>query len=239
MKDWRLWFGVVVSAVCLYLAAHGVDWGSLQGALRQVQAAPLLLALGLSLWIALARAYRWRAVLAPNSRPKIRRLFNLLNAGYFVSNVAPLRLGDVLRAYLLAELEHLSVVRALSTVVVERILDTLTIMVLLLVLVPVVSLPTDLLRPALGVGLVAVLALSLLGVGREGALSYALVLHALLYLSSSALGLLGLWIEGFSYARLKDVVARAQNGRSVAPNGRPDLDNHPGAPDGATTNLEL
>ena len=353
MRNWRLWLGLGVSAVCLCLAARGVDWGSLQGALRQVEAVPLLVALGLSLWIALARAYRWRAVLAPHSKPKIRRLFNLLNAGYFVSNVAPLRLGDVLRAYLYAELEHLSVVRALSTVVVERILDTLIIVLLLLALLPAVSLPASLLRPALGVGLVAVLAilllaalvsrrqqmwarlqtwssrlplvrrlglvlrpaaagleglaagaldgvaalgswhqamaaggwslavwlsaavqfylvlhavglrlpvtagllvlcltslgmvvpsspgyvgvfeylavlaLSLFGVSREGALGYALVLHVLLYVSSSVLGLLGLWIEGFSYARLKDVVARAhdghfvdQDGRAVAQDGR-------------------
>ena len=357
-----------VSAVCLYLAARGVDWDSLQGALRQVEAVPLLVALGLSLWIALARAYRWRAVLAPHSKPKIRRLFNLLNAGYFVSNVAALRLGDVLRAYLYAELEHLSVVRALSTIVVERILDTLIIVLLLLALLPVVSLPASVLRPALGVGLVAVLAmlllavlvsrrhqmwarlqtwssrlplvrrlglerlasgaldgvaalgswhqamaaggwslavwlsaavqfylvllsvglrlpvaagllvlsltslgmvvpsspgyvgvfeylavlaLSLFGVSREGALGYALVLHVLLYLSSSVLGLLGLWIEGFSYARLKDVVSRAQdghfvaqNGHSAAQDGRLDaqdwhLDSDSTSPNGATTDLKL
>jgi glycosyltransferase 2 family protein len=355
MRNWRLWLGVVVSAACLYLAARGVDWASLREALRQVQVAPLLLGVGLSLWIALARAYRWRTVLAPFSEPKIGRLFNLLNAGYFVSNVAPFRIGDVLRAYLCAELEQLSVVRVLSTVVVERILDTLTIVILLLALVPVVSLPASLLRPALGVGSIAVLAmlvlvvlawrrqqvwdtlgawasqqpfvkrlglerltnaaldgmaalgswrqvtkagawsmaiwlsaavefnvmlhaaglrlpasagllvlcltslgmvvpsspgyvgvfeylavlaLSLYGVSREGALSYALILHGMLYLSSSVLGLLGLWIEGFSYARLKDVVARAQNGHSVSSSKPSGLNIHPGAPDGAAKHLD-
>jgi uncharacterized protein (TIRG00374 family) len=349
MRNWRLWLGMLVSVGCLYLATRGADLGRLIEALRQVQAGPLFAAVGLLLWISLARAYRWRAVLALQSKPGLGRLFNLLNVGYFVSNVTPLRLGDALRAYLCAELEHLSVVHALSAVVVERLLDTLTIVALLLAQLPLVSLPASLLRPALGVGFVAVLAmlvlaalvsrqqqipalvtswasrlpfasrlglerlasavldgvaalgswrqvlisggwslaiwlsaavqfhlvllsmglrlpvtagllvlcltslgmvvpsspgyigvfeymavlaLSFFGVGREVALSYALLLHALLYLGSTALGLVGLWIEGYSYARLKGVVARAQGGHF-------DLDVQPTASNGATHDVKL
>ena len=41
------------------------------------------------------------------------------------------------------------------------------------------------------------------------ALGYALVLHAVLYLSSFVLGVIGIWFEGYSYARLRDVLAQA------------------------------
>jgi len=329
MKSWRIWIGVLVSVLCLYLAARGIDFHSLLEALRQVRVIWLLLALGLLVLIALARSYRWRLLFYPLQGLKIGRLFNLLNIGYLVSSVTPLRLGDVLKAYLCAELEGLSIARTLSTVVVERIADTLTVVLLLLVLLPLVSLPTNLLRPAFGVGLVAiaavivlvgavsrrkrsqalfdrlaarfrildrepvrrsvvsavdglaalgswplaigvgawslaiwltaaaqfyvviravglqlpftagllvvcltslgmvvpsspgyvgvfeyltVLSLSLFGVSKEAALGYALVLHAVLYLSSSVLGVLGVWFEGYSYARLREVLAQADPG---------------------------
>jgi len=141
---------MLVSVLCLYLAARGIDFHSLLEALRQVRVIWLLLALGLLVLIALARAYRWRLLFYPLQGLKVGRLFNLLNIGYLVSSVTPLRMGDVLKAYLCAELEGLSIARTLSTVVVERIADTLTVVLLLLVLLPLVSLPTNLLRPALG-----------------------------------------------------------------------------------------
>ncbi len=326
MKNWRLWIGMLVSVLCLYLAARGIDLRSLLEALRQVQVVWLLLALGLLVLGNMARAYRWRLLFYPLRTLGIRRLFNLLNIGYLVGSVTPMRLGDVLKAYLCAELECLSVVRSLSTVVVERIADTVAILLLLLVILTQVSLPAALVQPVLGVGLVAggavvavlvvalrrqqsleffdrlavrvpvlnrepirrgvasavdglaalgswtlavrvgtwsliiwlcaglqfylvmpalgldlpltaallvlcltslgmvvpsspgyvgvfeylaVLALSVFGVTREVALGYALVLHAFLILSSSVLGILGIWVEGYSYTRLRDALAQA------------------------------
>jgi uncharacterized membrane protein YbhN (UPF0104 family) len=59
---------------------------------------------------------------------------------------------------------------------------------------------------------ITVVALSLFAVGREAALGYALVLHALSYVSLAILGLAALWSEGYSYARLRAVLARAGDG---------------------------
>jgi uncharacterized membrane protein YbhN (UPF0104 family) len=55
---------------------------------------------------------------------------------------------------------------------------------------------------------ITVVALSLFAVGREAALGYALVLHALSYVSLAILGVAALWSEGYSYARLREVLAR-------------------------------
>jgi len=57
-----------------------------------------------------------------------------------------------------------------------------------------------------------VVALSLFGVGKDRALSYALVLHAFGYLSLAVPGVFGLWMEGYSYARLRDVMSDAGTG---------------------------
>jgi hypothetical protein len=53
-------------------------------------------------------------------------------------------------------------VRTLSTVVVERIADTLAVVLLLVLLIPFVSLPAGLVRPAFGIGLVAIVAVLVL-----------------------------------------------------------------------------
>jgi uncharacterized protein (TIRG00374 family) len=326
MKNWRLWGGILVSLLCLYWVARGMDWRSVRAALGHTNLGWLLPAFGILVGCMWARAQRWRLLLLPLPGLRTGRLFNLLNISYLVNNVSPFRLGDVLRAYLCAELEQLSVVRALSTVVIERVADTLAIVLLLLVLLPTVSLPMQVVRPALGIGLAAlaaacllvllalrrewslafldrlstrlrfltrtplrrllasavdglaalgswrravgvlawslaiwlgtalqfyavmqatrlhlpfaaaltvlcltslamvvpsspgyvgvfeyisVLALSLFAVGREDALGYALVLHGLSYVALAILGAAALWSEGYSYARLRAVLARA------------------------------
>jgi uncharacterized protein (TIRG00374 family) len=162
MKNWRLWGGILVSLLCLYLAVKGVDFHSLLAVLSHthwVWLVPTFVILAGGMW---ARALRWRLVLLPEQGTRTSRLFNLVNISYLVNNIFPFRLGDVLRAYLCAELERLSVVRALSTVVIERVADTLAIVCLLLVLLPFVSLPAHIVRPAFGIGLAALGAACLL-----------------------------------------------------------------------------
>ena len=55
-----------------------------------------------------------------------------------------------------------------------------------------------------------VMALSLFAVEKDLALSYALVLHALLYISMSLMGLLALWRESYSLRGIESRVAKAE-----------------------------
>jgi len=55
---------------------------------------------------------------------------------------------------------------------------------------------------------ITVVALSLFGVDKESALGYALVLHALSYLVVAVLGLVAIWIEGYSYSRLRETLSQ-------------------------------
>ena len=172
MKKWRLCFGILLSVAGLVMAARGVDFRAFIDVLGKVQLAWLAAALCLVALAMVARAYRWRLLLFPLAELRLARLFNLLNIGYLVNSVLPLRLGDLVRAYLYAELERLELVRVLSTVVVERVVDTLTIVGLLLVTVPYVGLPTDLGRAAVSVGIVAAAAMAILiGVAASGSQS--------------------------------------------------------------------
>jgi uncharacterized protein (TIRG00374 family) len=87
------------------------------------------------------RALRWRVALEGLPRIRLWQLFGALNVSYFINNVLPLQTGDIWRAFLLSELSNISSTRTLSTVVLERIADVLTLLLLLLFLAPFIDIP--------------------------------------------------------------------------------------------------
>ncbi len=124
----------LLTAVFLYLAFRNTNlqdlWNSLKGANFWWIAA--LVPIGLfSHWI---RAVRWRYLIAPIKRKtSTRNLFSAVMIGYMVNNVLP-RAGEIVRAYVVGRLEGISKSSALGTVVVERILDTITFLFMLCVI---------------------------------------------------------------------------------------------------------
>src|SRR4030042_4011159 len=134
MRNWRYGLGIAVSVACLYLSVRGIDWLALRDGLRQIRWIWLLPAWLFLVGGMVARAFRWRLLLQPLERLSTRRLFHVLNVGYMLNNILPVRLGDLARAYLCSELECLAVSRTLSTVVLERLADLLTVVVILLLI---------------------------------------------------------------------------------------------------------
>jgi uncharacterized protein (TIRG00374 family) len=118
-----------------------VHWREVGTSMQEANYALIALAAVLLCGSLLLRALRWRALFYPHHGLDIWYLFGSLNVSYLINNIIPLQLGDVGRAYLISELEHISTTRSLSTIVVERILDMLTLLILLLILVPFVNIP--------------------------------------------------------------------------------------------------
>ena len=78
----------------------------------------------------LSRAVRWRYLLLPVGRVSFRNAFECTMIGFAAITLLPARAGEVIRPYLLARREHVSASAAFATVVVERLLDLLTVLVL-------------------------------------------------------------------------------------------------------------
>lgn len=127
---------LVLSVLALYAALHGVNFTDVGGALRQVQAGWLALTLALILVTLVIRAQRWRILLG--RKLSLRDVFGLINIGYLVSGVLPLRAGDPARAVAASTRGPVSVIAALSTVVVERVLDMFLVIIMLVVTLPFV-----------------------------------------------------------------------------------------------------
>ncbi len=148
MGGWRVGLiGVAVSALVIVFFASQLDLALLGDALANgsyVWVIPSFLILLGGLW---TRALRWRALLGDDL--PTTRAFHILNVSYLVNGLLPLRLGEVARAYLAYRAEpKVTVARALSTVVVERLLDLLAV-IGMIALAASASLPQELQAAAL------------------------------------------------------------------------------------------
>lgn len=137
MRKLKVALGIVVSLVCLGLAVVGIEWSRVGGALRRADWRYLLPAGAALLGFLLARSARWQVLLG--GRVRFGRVFSLTNVGYLISNILPLRLGDPARAVAMGLDGEVQVSTALSTVVVERVLDMLTVVALLGATAPFVA----------------------------------------------------------------------------------------------------
>ena len=125
---------IVVLALALGLLAlflHNVD---LRGVLGEIlHARPDWLALSLAtMFVNLAiRSRRWQYLLEPLRPTTFGNAFRATAVGFAASTVLPARAGELIRPYFLARHEHMSATGAFATIVLERLMDTLTVLVLL------------------------------------------------------------------------------------------------------------
>ncbi len=125
-----------VTALSLYLALRGIDLREVVQALRRITWSWFALSIALHLVTLGIRAQRWRLLL--DRRISLGDSFGLMVIGYLVSNVLPLRAGDPTRAFAASLRGPVSALAALSTVVVERVLDMALIVIILLGTLPFV-----------------------------------------------------------------------------------------------------
>ena len=163
-KQLRLWIGVAISLVGLWLALRGVEFEKLGAALASANYWWLIPALVFHLLTIGTRSERWRVLLGADKVDSVTA-FLVMNLGYLISNVLPLRVGDPARAVIIDQRCHVGIPRALSTVVVERVLDVLAVTFGLVLLIPFMQLPPDAmnwLRVFGALGLLAILGIVLL-----------------------------------------------------------------------------
>jgi glycosyltransferase 2 family protein len=97
------------------------------------RARPVWLAVSLaSMVVNLAiRSMRWRYLLEPLGGASFGNAFRATAVGFAASSVLPARAGEVIRPYFLSRHEPMSATGAFATIILERLLDTITVLMLL------------------------------------------------------------------------------------------------------------
>lgn len=127
------WHALIIAALTVALL-----WGFFQGTnftllaqyIQHADAAWIAAAIAMTLFGYVLRARRWQALLAPLGPAKFRNTFRATVIGFTATNLLPGRLGEVLRPYLLARAEGLQFSSTLGTIIIERVLDLASILLL-------------------------------------------------------------------------------------------------------------
>ena len=123
--------GVALAAGFLWLAFQGVAPAGMWSALRQAGVSWLALSAFLLVLSIPPRAWRWRILLAPVSRRiSFRRASHAILVGYAASNVVS-RAGEIARGVALQRDERVPLSGILATILVERAIDMLTLLIFL------------------------------------------------------------------------------------------------------------
>jgi uncharacterized protein (TIRG00374 family) len=139
VKTLRLALGVAISAALFGLLLWGVDLHELMAQLARTRWGWTLLGCVLAplgLWV---RSRRWYYLFPPRSEPP--GLLPGMMIGYMVNNVLPLRAGEVVRVYVVSRRWGRGFWTTLATLVVERVLDSLAIILVLGILVLLIPVP--------------------------------------------------------------------------------------------------
>jgi len=142
----RFLLGTAISLGCLWLAVRNVEWDKMVLAITQARPDLILLALFSVLANITAKACRWGWFFAGKKFP-LRHLYVSLLIGQFLNLVLPSRLGDLARAYSLGRQTGESKPFVLGTIVAEKLIELICLLLLMLALLATMALPHWLDRP--------------------------------------------------------------------------------------------
>lgn len=153
--------GTFVSFLALYFIVTQLNlelfWEAFQTAnYWYVLPCMILLLLGL-----VTRAVRWRILL--NGALPLNRAFSIMNVAYLVNGVLPLRIGEVARVYLVSRTRKaIPIPTATSTIIVERLLDLLAIVVMVLLALMMGPVPNEIRAASMFAAIAAIVGFTIL-----------------------------------------------------------------------------
>ncbi len=129
MRRWHtLVIGLAVSGAALYLAFRRADGSAILLAFRTARYVYVALGMGLVLITVMMRGLRWSALTQGRLSPIDG--FWLFNIGFLFNNILPARIGEIARAVLAGRRPGMHFTSALSSIVVERLFDMVSVVVL-------------------------------------------------------------------------------------------------------------
>lgn len=153
--------GIFVSLLALYFIVTQLNFELFWQALTTANYWYLLPCMIFLLLGLVTRALRWRVLL--NDALPLRRTFSIMNVAYLVNGVLPLRIGEVARVYLVSRThESIPMPTTMSTIIVERLLDLLTIVVMVLLALMMGSIPDELRAASVVAAIAAIVGFTIL-----------------------------------------------------------------------------
>lgn len=139
--DKKLLVGIAISVVCLFLLFRKIDFDKMTAAFAALDYRYLLPSLLLTFVSYSFRALRWKFLLSPIKETRLSNLFPSTMIGYMANNLLPARLGELVRAYSLGQKEDIGTSAVFGSLVVDRLCDGFTILLVLVITFFTIELP--------------------------------------------------------------------------------------------------
>ena len=141
--NWKLWTGLILSALFLYLAFRDVDFARTGKTIASANIYYLGLAVFICMFQFFIRAWRWHLLLLPVKDTGFSNRLLAVFIGFAANCLLPARLGEVVRANSLGQAEKTSKSSVFGTVVVERLFDGLCLFIIFLIGLLFTSFPDE------------------------------------------------------------------------------------------------
>src|SRR5262245_16958142 len=136
---WHTLFIAALTLGLLWLFFRNIELHATWQAIAHARLGLILAAVLFTLMTYVLRAWRWQALLRPIGHARFRTAFRTTVIGFAAIFLLPGRVGEVLRPYLLARQEGFKPTSTFATVVIERVLDVVTILLLFSCALPLIN----------------------------------------------------------------------------------------------------
>lgn len=140
--NFKFWLGIVVSLFFMILLFGKIDFRLLGKALWSADYRYIFLVICFIFLSYFLRAVRWHYLLIPEKVIPLSSLYPATIIGYMANNLLPARLGEFVRAYILARREQLAPPAVFASLVIDRLFDGFTVLLLLLLTLFTLQLPS-------------------------------------------------------------------------------------------------
>lgn len=126
-------FTILISIIFVFFTFYNIDGKKLLDTFHLFNYKILFLTVPVYILTIILRGIRWRILITDNKKFKILELSEIYTAGSALNIYLPARAGDFFRAYFLGKKYNRPKLEILGSVVLERIFDGLTVLLILLI----------------------------------------------------------------------------------------------------------
>ncbi|KUG23854.1 hypothetical protein ASZ90_006339 [hydrocarbon metagenome] len=148
--------GILISIVLVYLSVRGINFQDVFRDLKKIQFTYVISFIVLVMIMQWLRSYRWGVMLQPMEKIDQLSLFSVTSVGFLAIASIPARIGELARPYLISRRSSIKMSSALGTILVERVLDSFTVLAMAVIVLFYTDLPQWMIKSSIIFFLLAV-----------------------------------------------------------------------------------
>ncbi|MFH1683808.1 MAG: lysylphosphatidylglycerol synthase transmembrane domain-containing protein [Candidatus Margulisiibacteriota bacterium] len=143
MRRFSFFLGILVSLALLFLLFFNINFSQFIAAFRKANYYYTFLIIILVFAGCYVRALRWRWLMMPIKEISPGNLFMATIIGYMGNALLPARMGEFVRAHVIGRRAGISRAASFATIIVERLFDGLSILILLVMVLFLIKVPVQ------------------------------------------------------------------------------------------------